>query len=300
MKRPLILPYAVLILSSCAHGEDDFANLIGAAGPSSAGAIAVSEAGLGEGTSDGAGGSSGSIDVGGVGGRVAGGSGDLSGNGGMGGGAAGAIAGSRGGSGGSRGPGGALGKCEGAPPPSSNAIITFEDGNAAGLYVYDDVSGGGSINPASNSALKTGLKDGGANGTGKAFEFSGTGFGSTSYGGGVGISLPCHDASALHGIRVWIKSNVKVSVALSTSDDTVAPNGDCIGNANTCVSPTALVDSTGGAWSPVDIPWSHLTGGTPQPINAARVVGVGLVIQRPLGASNGWGWDVWFDELQFY
>lgn len=280
MKSSILLLSSVLAIGSCAHGADDFSNLIGAAGQSSAGTLVLSEAGLemaGSDVDDGSGGSSNM----GTGGATAGGGGTLAGS------AAGQA-------------GGGLRKCDGAAAPSGNNIATFEDGNAAGLYVYDDTSGGGAITPATNSTVKTGLKDGGANGTSKAFEFGGTGFGATSYGGGVGISLLCTNASALHGIRLWIKSNVKVAVALSTSDDTVAPNGDCIGNANTCVSPTAFVDSTSGVWSDVTLPWSNFAGGTPRAFDPAEIVGVGLVIQRPLGASNGWGWDVWFDELQFY
>ncbi len=235
-------------------------------------------------TLGGSGGSNGSLPVGGSGGDSL-----VSGGGGGTGGSAGGA--------GSAGTSSAPATCPDPPPAAAGSLFDFEDSATPGMYVYVDRSGAGTSTPAS---VPDGVVAPGADGTTKAFRFTGSNFAAASYGGGFGMTFSCRDASAMNGVRLWLKTNVDIAVTVAMPADTGAPYGDCEGDSSSCVSPYHVVPSTSGGWSLITIAWSNLADGAPAAFDASAISGLGFGVRRPGNAVDGWGWDVEVDQIELY
>ncbi len=179
-------------------------------------------------------------------------------------------------------------------------ILDFE-GGLGKLYVFADTSAlGGTTTPADNTALKSGVKMPGADGSAHYFDFVGTGFKTKSYGGGIGVTLDCTDASGAQGISFWLKSDIALLAQVSNQADNPTVNGGlCAGDFSSCAQNSATVPAA-AAWKEISLMWADFAGGKPNAaVDPAKLVGIGFVINAPADAVDSWGFDVSLDEIKW-
>jgi hypothetical protein len=194
--------------------------------------------------------------------------------------------------------------CPSPEAVTSPEILSFDDGavqNAEpslGMYVY--AAEGGTITPPQGLEVQ-GLAQPGANGTTGAFGFVGAGFPADAYGGGLGVWMNCRNASAATGVKFWLKSDTPVLVKVEVpGTKKVVDGGECVGDDSTCQAARFQVDSTGGVWKEIEVPFSSLTGALPATaFDPSKITGIGFEIVKPATPAEGWGWDVSVDELKW-
>ncbi|HSZ81594.1 MAG TPA: hypothetical protein VLA14_04895 [Polyangia bacterium] len=150
---------------------------------------------------------------------------------------------------------------------------------------------------------------GGADGTGFAGHYMGTGAKTPVMGGfGVGTiynmaidtmaMIYCVDITAFDGVTFWAKAgatasaNAKVGVNFVIPSTNQAPQGDCPTTSTTCFNHPQKSITLTTDWQQYSVAFSAAVGGT-----GAKV---GSVLQELGWLSPDSTWDFWIDEIQLY
>ncbi len=161
------------------------------------------------------------------------------------------------------------------------------------------------VQPVSN-AFKIAREAGGADGTGFAGHYMGTGAKTPVMGGfGVGTiynmaidttaMIYCVDITQFDGVTFWAKAATagsKVGVNFVIPSTNQAPQGDCPMTSTTCFNHPQKAVTLTTDWQQYTVPFASALGGT-----GAKV---GSVIQELGWLSPDATWDFWIDEIQLY
>jgi hypothetical protein len=192
----------------------------------------------------------------------------------------------------------AVDKCaSGAMKAATAGILNFEKG-LGNLFVFaDSTNNGGTTTPLVASPAG-GILTGGPDG--HFFEFKGDGFKKSSYGGGLGVSMNCTDASGATGLSFWMKSSLPVTVQVNNqADDPVSNSGLCVGDFSSCAQ-NSYKQPAVADWTKVAVSWAQFTGGKPNAaVDIHKIVSVGFVINPPADATDTWTFDVALDDVEW-
>lgn len=189
-------------------------------------------------------------------------------------------------------------KCaSGAAKAATAGIINFEKGLGNLFAFADSTTNGGTTTPLVASPAG-GILTGGPDA--HYFEFKGDGFKKASYGGGLGVSMNCTDASGATGLSFWLKSSLPITVQVNNqADDPLSNSGLCAGDFSSCAQ-NSFVQPAVAEWTKVTLTWAQFTGGKPSAaIDTHKIVSVGFVINPPAGATDTWTFDVALDDVEW-
>ena len=143
--------------------------------------------------------------------------------------------------------------CANPIAPTSSTFDDFETGVGQAWFEFDDKSGT-ATGPTSIAVT------GGAPGSTKGLQFTGTGFtpGPMNYGMGIGKVGSCIDVSGYTGLTFWAKGNTTLLVELETpGSEPVMDGGDCPDTA-LCFDYPATQLPLDAAWTMYQVPWAQL------------------------------------------